>query len=508
MSPVAPLILHPTLLDVPLFAISAEPPALAPIPASATTALSTFVVEASAIADETPTASPGPSLPGSFIDGEDVEPESKGKGRASVTPKALSKAPANLAPSAPVPPPTVPSAVSATDASPAAGPSSTVHPWIENIQYDLDSKLVTRATAGSFQALQCLVDAIAMGTATLDDDLACVSYELKEAVEGMRARLRTLLSRNPGINAQLVGIEADNAEAARRAASSGDDFAIASLILASNQHTKNSGAIQGALSDVFARICNLSDRVTGLDSMVVALHGTVNALLSRFDALSSSAPPAPWAHDLALITPAADEAIHANGKRGHYDTFQDHSKRQHFATAVALPPAFIYPTAPPAPDFAAPGFALCAALAPATEYPDAAAPAAAYPFVPHVAYPFAPQAAAAAAAYRVAHPAAVLPRPPPGGRPGVRVDPACEVLFGPMDWEKNFHQTPRNLISNILGYNTIQSARFTSRKSSDESTVVLVFEASAIATWFIATWNGAPRPGYEICVARPMFLNA
>ncbi|KAJ7822331.1 hypothetical protein B0H14DRAFT_3875593 [Mycena olivaceomarginata] len=79
--------------------------------------------------------------------------------------------------------------------------------------------------------------------------------------------------------------------------------------------------------------------------------------------------------------------------------------------------------------------------------------------------------------------------------------PARELRLGPMDWEKKWHVTPRNLILSVLA--TMRSARFTSRKGPDDETAVLVFEAESVATWFTAAWNNNSRVGYECCVARP-----
>ncbi|KAJ7846446.1 hypothetical protein B0H13DRAFT_1907780 [Mycena leptocephala] len=105
-------------------------------------------------------------------------------------------------------------------------------------------------------------------------------------------------------------------------------------------------------------------------------------------------------------------------------------------------------------------------------------------------------------------PAALSNRPTPraascpsSGPPRVAIDPACEVLFGPMDWEKKWHLSPCNLIMSVLA--SMRSTRFTSRKGLDDDTAILVFEAESVATWFIAAWNSATRVGYECCVAHP-----
>ncbi|KAJ6530505.1 hypothetical protein DFH09DRAFT_1184105 [Mycena vulgaris] len=83
------------------------------------------------------------------------------------------------------------------------------------------------------------------------------------------------------------------------------------------------------------------------------------------------------------------------------------------------------------------------------------------------------------------------------GPPRVRIDPAREVLFGPMTWAGNCHFAPRNLVNHVLGANNIRAARFTSRKGPNDLTAVLVFGADAVASWFVTTWNDSPRPGYE-----------
>jgi hypothetical protein len=76
------------------------------------------------------------------------------------------------------------------------------------------------------------------------------------------------------------------------------------------------------------------------------------------------------------------------------------------------------------------------------------------------------------------------------------------VLLGPLNWEGKFNRAPHNLIMSVLGHNVMRTARFSSRRGPDEYTVIVTFEADAHAAWFITTWNGTPRMGYEICTAR------
>ncbi|KAJ7758459.1 hypothetical protein DFH07DRAFT_958304 [Mycena maculata] len=159
---------------------------------------------------------------------------------------------------------------------------------------------------------------------------------------------------------------------------------------------------------------------------------------------------------------------------------QEPAKRQEL---VALPPSFVYPTPPTAPDFtAAPLATVALPIAPAP--PPVSGAASVYPAPPAV-------------------PASALPRPPPSGPPRVRVDPTREVLPRPMDWRNNFHQAPHNLVTSVLGANMIRLAPFKSCKGPDDVTAVLVFEADTVVQWFITTWNDNPRILYEICVTRP-----
>ncbi|KAJ7929862.1 hypothetical protein B0H13DRAFT_2310251 [Mycena leptocephala] len=101
----------------------------------------------------------------------------------------------------------------------------------------------------------------------------------------------------------------------------------------------------------------------------------------------------------------------------------DASKDHH--PAIAIPPTFTFPTAPPAPDFAAFLFA-----SPFPASPTAAA----------VAHPTVPPPSTTA-----------LRRAPPGNSPHVKVDPAREVLFGPMNWGVKWNCTPHDLIVSVSG---------------------------------------------------------
>ncbi|KAJ7822997.1 hypothetical protein B0H14DRAFT_3470370 [Mycena olivaceomarginata] len=97
------------------------------------------------------------------------------------------------------------------------------------------------------------------------------------------------------------------------------------------------------------------------------------------------------------------------------------------------------------------------------------------------------------------------PHPPPAGPPRGRVDPAREVLFGPITWGRglrDIHQQPRQPINNVLDFAMMRTVRYSSRKGADDFTAVLVFESDDVAKWFVTTWNTNPRVSYEVCVAR------
>ncbi|KAJ7167878.1 hypothetical protein C8R46DRAFT_1094389 [Mycena filopes] len=297
-------------------------------------------------------------------------------------------------------------------------------------------------------------DCLAVAVTTNHDQIGSLRVEMREGFEGFKA--------------QLIGLAADQSESSPTFHSNvaGD---ISSLVAASNQHTANGVRMATVVDDALMRTRKLEgslDALTAVHATLNSHDATLKAILDRISALSGSAPPAPSPANAALL------AVGSKRPRD-YDTFEEPTKRLHVAPGLMAPPAFALPVAPPAPAFAAPGFGPPApALAPAG-------------FT--LPLPTAPSA---------------LPRAPPSSNPPrVHVPPTREVLFGPMNWENNHKNTPRQLILNVLANVNMRSARFSARKGDDDQTAVLTFDADAVAQWFIATWNASSRVGFEICIA-------
>ncbi|KAJ7756097.1 hypothetical protein DFH07DRAFT_1027791 [Mycena maculata] len=462
--------LAPTLINVPSFAVSAEPPAvtatavinaplpsLAPIPEADSTALSNLVTHAAEITATAITPS------ASFFDDDELDLDIDEFFTPAAEKRDKGKKPVPATPAAP-------------EAPPHAGPSSRAPEFLRRIGFVPAQKPVKRFGAEEHKATRRDLDTLAYATAELEVSLTRATKDFKDGLEG--------------VNAQLVGFAADNDERVRAPAALAaqvNAHTIESLVVASNKLTANSTPSNAALNSVLERIRTLerlNASVTGLQATIEAHDRTIKTLLSRTSASTGSSPPAPITVVPTAVpaAPAGDdhlraivqEVLNANGKRARDDVeHQEPAKRQEL---VALPPSFIYPTPPTAPDFAAaPLAAVALPIAPAP--PPASGAASAYPAPP-------------------AAPASALPRP------------LLAVLLGPMDWRNNFHQAPRNLVTSVLGANMIRPAPFKSRKGPDDVTAVLVFEADTVAQWFITTWNDNPRISYEICVARPMPLNA
>ncbi|KAJ7900927.1 hypothetical protein B0H14DRAFT_2670341 [Mycena olivaceomarginata] len=324
-----------------------------------------------------------------------------------------------------------------------------------------------------------------------------------------------------GITAQVVGLAADMAEAGPRAPTAEEgSFAIPSLIEASNQLTSNFAKVGPVLQNITDRLHDVSSRVhelekvpatiTSLQASVQALDHAVKVSLARASTAAGSAPTAPCAADAAIIEAAQDARLraimsemlnaNANGKHARDDAMEDSAKRLHI-----VPPApLALPTAPPAPDYAAPTIAPALAPVPILALPTvgAAPVAAAFPYAAAPAVAPVTAGPAIAAAHMGPPQPPSLPRAPAGAPPRVRVDPSREVLLGPLNWEGKFNRAPHNLIMSVLGHNVMRTARFSSRRGPDEYTVIVTFEADVHAAWFITTWNDTPRMGYEICTAR------
>ncbi|KAJ7215221.1 hypothetical protein B0H12DRAFT_1079079 [Mycena haematopus] len=309
-------------------------------------------------------------------------------------------------------------------------------------------------------------------------------------------------------------------------------------------------------------ITSLQATVDSLDNAVKTALARISALGGSSPAIPTIADPAVARTAVADVRAIVEAVLNENGKRGRANnasTVEDGAKRHHMG--IVVPAALALPTAPPAPDFASPAFMqptpALQVLAPAA--PVSAAPLAIAP----AALPVAPPAPTALPPAPLL--GSGLPRAPPhrdlyillarahfmglevkccgvhlgtgghkidlrkgperckkdlprehaskrsrvicnladaAGPPRVRIDPAREVLLGPMDWEAKWNQTPRNLVLAVLGHATMRTARFTSRRGHDDVTAVIVFDAANVAEWFIGTWNGSPRTGFEQCTAR------
>ncbi|KAJ7504040.1 hypothetical protein B0H11DRAFT_1983368 [Mycena galericulata] len=387
------------------------------------------------------------------------------------------------------------------------------------IQFTPVEKIAIRFTTAHHQAIQRNAEALAGGEIYLDNRITRVERDLAEGLEG--------------VNAQLIGIAADQADATNAAA-------IPSLINASNRLTANSTATNNALNEILIRIRQLEELAAttiSLPATVGAISDTLQVVMGRVSSLSGT-----------LFDPALG-GVNENGKRPRADDDRNDPAKHH-RVAVDVPAPFAFPTAPPA----APAFAPLAYAAPAfatAAVPSTAAAAPAFPsapvytdapaFAPAYAAAYAapaavPPPAAAAPAFAAAAPAfpgapvfagapalamptfattvpalprvllpipaTSLPRAPPGGAPRVRVDPAREVLFGPVDWDGNHFNAPRALIASILGTTAMRGVSLKSRKAHDDTFVVLTFEADTVADWFVNAWNLKPRMTFEGCVAR------
>ncbi|KAJ7092171.1 hypothetical protein C8R44DRAFT_990315 [Mycena epipterygia] len=336
--------------------------------------------------------------------------------------------------------------------SAVAGPSSTLHPRLRLIQFTLTEKPATRFTAKEHQLVQRNVEAVGHGQTILDDRISKVQHDLTAGFEG--------------IDARLVGMAADLAEAAN----GGNPLTTSTLITASNKHTANSTAMGTAINDAYVRIRQVEEiagSITSLTATVAQLGTTFQAVLRQLCASSGTAPSAMSGDDAALI----NDALNPNGKRAHEE--DDASvKRQHLDTGVTLPDSFV---------LLAPSSLLrCSLLPPSCHPPSSSCP----PLRPPPSRP-------------------LLPRPTlhrPTSHP-LRLVRSLVLPLG------NYHHFPRNLISNVLT-KTIRSVRYTSRRGSDDATAILIFDADTVAaTWFIHVWNNAARSGDVAAPSLRTFLS-
>ncbi|KAJ6560960.1 hypothetical protein B0H10DRAFT_1966763 [Mycena sp. CBHHK59/15] len=300
------------------------------------------------------------------------------------------------------------------------------------------------------------LDALAVGTATIHDDVKLLTANLADALEGVQA--------------QLIGYVPPSTTA--------------ELVRASNKHTANFSAVSTAITHVDSRLEALENVapsaaqivcMTKMEAEMDALSNTVKTLMARVSSLSGSSPthhaPAPTndAHLLALFK----DFINVNGKCVRDADDSDVARNIHSyplqsrpLASVQVPPIVVTPVAATAPLLFAPAIAAHAAAAGPLAFPTA---------------PLAPPAA--------------FPHAPPGGPPRARADPGREVLLGPMTWGQNVKDDDRNLISAVLP--TAARTPFRIRRAHDDFHTVCIFDSEAIADWIIAAWSTAPRVGYE-----------
>ncbi|KAJ7097337.1 hypothetical protein C8R44DRAFT_989056 [Mycena epipterygia] len=359
----------------------------------------------------------------SFIDDADGEPDvdldeffnppsKKGKGKAAGPP--------------PTPPPASKKGLAATPASPAvAGPSSTLHPRLRLIQFTPTKKYATRFTAKEHQLVQRNVEAVGHGQTILDDCISKVQHDLTAGLEG--------------IDARLVGMAADLAEAAN----SGNPLTTSALIPASNKHTANSTAMGTAINDAYLRIPRHH-----LPSGAAPAQRLIRDRMSGDDAALINAAPIP------------------NGKRAHDE--DDDSVKRH-------PPGLVRPS-PSWPRLRFSGVRSCRRRVTHHLRP-------AHPSARHRLYRYCP--GLRRTGLRRTHCTWRTPSSSPERPSPLRSDGLGREL----------NHFPRNLISNVLT-KTMHGVCYTSRRGSDDATAILIFDADTVAaTWFIHTWNNAARPG-------------
>ncbi|KAJ6532630.1 hypothetical protein B0H19DRAFT_1081663 [Mycena capillaripes] len=202
--------------------------------------------------------------------------------------------------------------------------------------------------------------------------------------------------------------------------------------------------------DVLNRIRELEKipaSITSLQATVDSFDHSHKVVLSRAGANSGDAPLAPSAAEAAVLGTAV-AAEDARLRAIVEDNDHDVEDLANHHPGIVMPIAFALPTSP------------AASVLPSRGQP-AAAPATTAP--PPPLFSFLPHALA-------------------GGSPRVRVDPVCEVIFGPMDWEGNWDRTLHNLIMSVSSHNTMRTTQFTSRRGSDDTTAILVFDADNVAS--------------------------
>ncbi|KAJ6560594.1 hypothetical protein DFH09DRAFT_1083465 [Mycena vulgaris] len=219
----------------------------------------------------------------------------------------------------------------ATGTSQAAGPLSSVHPFLKRMGHIEDKPLNGCVAVEDVRSIMKNVATVAMGAASL-----------RRALE---------LENNVCVNTQLIGFAAETAEAPRAPAHPTNAQTVASIIAASNKHAENTVVMGAALNNLISRTRKLET--------ASATAPAVTTLQARVESQGRSPMPLP---------PTMRELLNNNGKRGHDGEENNNAVAKRLQLAV-IAQLFIYPAPPPAPAFASPAFV-------------AAPPTAAYPVPP------------------------------------------------------------------------------------------------------------------------------
>ncbi|KAF8174700.1 hypothetical protein K438DRAFT_1848833 [Mycena galopus ATCC 62051] len=321
----------------------------------------------------------------------------------------------------------------------------------------------------------------------------------------------------PAIQAQLEEVTG------ARGTSNRHDDVIAELLNSHNKLVTNARQSMAAYEDISSRV------VPGFLARTVRMEGELKRLTSVVETLTTPTMPAAITPVAAAAVPAAAAVVPApaavvpalaaaavpaaahSGDEDLGSDFQDMvdmyyaMKRKRArdddaaarnvrmrTDAVAAAPPTVAPTIPPvAPIAAAP-----VVLAPAPP----AQPTRPPPM--HAAPPRAPASA----------PAPALPSRAPRAPAIVqRPDPACEVVFGPVNWNKTHSGSP-NVKQDILGLigvvlPTAAHLTFTTRRyGKHEAYTLVAFATPEIATWVVDNWARAHRDEYpDIYAEHPNF---
>ncbi|KAJ7261386.1 hypothetical protein B0H12DRAFT_351750 [Mycena haematopus] len=373
--------------------------------------------------------------------------------------------------------------------------------------------------------------------------------KLYDRVDRVRSDMRDLAGFIPAIQDQM-------AEIAKARPGSTSDELMDDLWYSHRQHGENlrqHGVGINDISDrlmpsVFKRLDDLQGTVKKLSSMVdtlaLAAMGAPRPAAAPAPAVAMSAPaatapaviaPAPAPvnfppnapHPLhpSLLHPDEIPAIMAHflaesGKRAREEEIEAAVRSVRARTAAGLAPDPFVHTAPP--PLAPPQYAPAAYHAPPPLAPAPLRLPPAEPARPPPAEPARPPPAAGTARPHPPrtqrHLAAAPAQRGPAGQRGP--DPACEVVFGPVAWNRNergiatnVHADITNLIRDIipdaLNYDfTTRRFRPSGEQRAREDYTVVAFRTPAIAAWIVEAWDAQPRGDFAYIYAFPFDPNA